>query len=591
MSLTKKLMTGNEAIARGAYEYGVKVAAAYPGTPSTEILENISLYKDTIYSQWSPNEKVALEVAIGSSLGGVRSLAAMKHVGLNVAADPLMTVAYTGINAGLVIISADDPGMHSSQNEQDNRFFAKFAKIPLIEPSDSQEAKDMIGIALDISEEFDTPVLVRTTTRVSHSASLVVEGEVHDIPAKAYEKDASKYVMVPGNAKRRRVFVEDRLKRLAAYSETSPLNFVKMKDKKIGIITSGISYQYVQEAMPNASILKLGMTNPLPLQQIRDFAREVETLYVIEELEAFIEDQVRALGIKVIGKDILSNVGELSVQILRQEILGETIENLEATKPVHDQLASEVAPIRPPVLCPGCPHRGVFYVLKKMRLTVSGDIGCYSLGALAPLNAMDTCICMGQSIGGAHGMELANPDLRGKTVAVIGDSTFLHTGINGLMDVVYNGGATTTLILDNRITAMTGQQHNPASGSTLMGEPAREIDLDLLCQAVGVQRIHRAKPFELKELEALIRKELAADEPSVIIVEHPCVFVDPNKYELVTINDKCTMCTACMLIGCPAIIKKDGKIVINQTLCFGCDLCMQMCRFDAIVKDPKGGVC
>ncbi len=585
--MVKQLMSGNEAIARGAYEYGVRVAAAYPGTPSTEILENMPKYKDSVYSEWAPNEKVALEVAIGASTAGARALVAMKHVGLNVAADPLMTAAYSGVHGGLVIISADDPGMHSSQNEQDNRFFAKFAKIPLLEPSDSQEAKDMVGLALDISEQYDTPVILRTTTRISHSLSLVEIGERLDVPVKPYKKDAAKYVMVPAHAKQRRFVVEKRLHELEQYSETTPCNRVEWKDTSIGIITSGISYQYAKEALPNASILKLGFTHPIPKQKIREFAAQVEHLYVIEELEPYLEEQIRAMGIQVTGKDLLPNIGELSVQILRQKISGETIGNLEAAITVADKLSEKPAPGRPPVLCPGCPHRGVFFTLKKMKLTVSGDIGCYTLGALAPLNAMDTTICMGYSIGGAHGMELANPDLKGKTVAVIGDSTFLHTGVNGLMDIVYNGGSTTTLILDNRITAMTGQQHNPASGQTLMGAPAKEIDLELLCKALGVNRVFKAAPFELKHLENLIKQELATEEPSVIIVEHPCIFVDKNKYEPVTINENCTTCTSCMRIGCPAIVKKDGRITINQTLCFGCDLCVQLCHFDAIVKQSK----
>ncbi|OEF98237.1 indolepyruvate ferredoxin oxidoreductase subunit alpha [Desulfuribacillus alkaliarsenatis] len=588
--MAKQLMSGNEAFARGAYEYGVRVAAAYPGTPSTEILENIAKYKDTIYSQWSPNEKVSLEVGIGASFGGSRALVAMKHVGLNVAADPLMTVTYSGVRAGLVIISADDPGMHSSQNEQDNRFFAKFAKIPLLEPSNSQEAKDMVGTALEISEQFDTPVLVRSTTRISHSLSLVELNEPIKAPIKPYEKDEKKYVMVPAYARQRRVIIEDRLRKLEEYSETTPLNRVEMNDTSIGVITSGVSYQYAKEALPNASILKLGFSYPLPKKKIEEFAKQVDVLYVIEELDPFMEEQIRAMGIAVKGKDVLPNIGELSVQIIRQKILGESIANLEAAATVAEKLSEQPTPGRPPVLCPGCPHRGVFFTLKKMKLVVSGDIGCYTLGSLPPLSAMDTTICMGYSIGGAHGMELANPDLKGKTVAVIGDSTFLHTGVNGLMDIVYNGGQTTTLILDNRITAMTGQQENPASGKTLMGDAATEVDIALLCKSLGVKRVFKAKPFELQELQNLIKEELAVNEPSVIIVEHPCIFVDDNKYEPVKINENCTTCTSCMRIGCPAIVKKGNKIEINQNLCYGCDLCIQLCHFDAIVKcSDKGG--
>ncbi|OEH86949.1 indolepyruvate ferredoxin oxidoreductase subunit alpha [Desulfuribacillus stibiiarsenatis] len=591
--MAKQLMSGNEAIARGAYEYGVRVAAAYPGTPSTEILENISKYKDTIYSEWSPNEKVSLEVGIGASIGGARALVAMKHVGLNVAADPLMTVTYSGVTGGLVIISADDPGMHSSQNEQDNRFFAKFAKIPLLEPSNSQEAKEMVGLALEISEQFDTPVLLRTTTRISHSLSLVEINDRVEVPVKPYEKNDKKYVMVPAFARQRRLVIEDRLRKLEEYSETTPVNHIEWKDKKIGVITSGVSYQYAREALPEASILKLGFSYPLPKNMIQEFASQVDELYIIEELEPFMEEQIRAMGVNVKGKDVLPNIGELSVQILRQRILGESIANLEAAAAVAENLATEPAPMRPPVLCPGCPHRGVFFTLKKMKLVVSGDIGCYTLGALAPLNAMDTTICMGYSIGGAHGMELANPDFKGKTVAVIGDSTFLHTGVNGLMDIVYNGSQTTTLILDNRTTAMTGQQHNPCSGKTLMGDDAREVNLELLCKAIGVERVFKAHPFDLTQLQNLISQELAVGEPSVIIVEHPCIFVDTNKYEPVTINENCKTCKVCMQIGCPAIVLKDGKIQINQTLCYGCDLCSNVCNFDAIDKGScgTGGCC
>lgn len=582
--MNKKLLSGNQAIARGALEAGVGVAAAYPGTPSTEILENIALYKEHIKCQWSPNEKVSLEVGIGACFAGSRALVAMKHVGLNVAADPLMTVTYTGVNAGLVIISADDPGMHSSQNEQDNRFFAKFAKIPLLEPSDSQEAKDMVKIALEISENFDTPVLLRSTTRISHSQSLVTLEEPKKVELKPYKKDDKKYVMVPAYARQRRVIIEDRYHKLKEFSETTALNKTEMRNTKIGIITSGVSYQYVREALPDASVLKLGFSWPIPENKIRDFVSKVDTCYVVEELDPFLEEQIKALGISVHGKDVLPNIGELSVHILKQKILGEEPVNLVAAEKVTTALADNPTCPRPPVLCPGCPHRGVFFVLKKMKLVVSGDIGCYTLGALPPLNAMDTTICMGYSIGGAHGMELANPELRGKTVAVIGDSTFLHTGVNGLMDVVYNNGITTTLILDNRITAMTGQQHNPASGQTLTGEIATEVDLELLCQAIGVKRIRHVHPFALQELQETLKEELANEEPSVIIVEYPCIFVDPEKYEAVAINKNCTLCTACMRIGCPAIVKGKNKMEINENLCFGCDLCIQLCKFDAIVK-------
>ena len=514
----KKLMLGNEAIARGVYEAGATVASAYPGTPSTEITEYIAKY-DEIYSEWAPNEKVALEVAIGASVGGVRSTCAMKHVGLNVAADPLFTAAYTGVNGGLVIFVADDPGMHSSQNEQDTRIIARAAKVPVLEPSDSQECKDFTKEAFRISEEYDTPVIVRLTTRVAHSQGLVELGERDDIPIKPYSKDPGKYVMMPAMAKRRHVVVEERLSRLAEFSDSTTLNRIEWGDRKIGVITSGITYQYAKEAFGDASFLKLGMVYPLPEKLIREFAAGVETLYVIEELEPFIENNCLRMGIEVKGKALLPVIGEYSASLIRERVFGQKQEK-------YNSIEEEI-PVRPPVMCAGCPHRGVFYVLKKLKLTVTGDIGCYTLGALQPLESVDTCVCMGASVGMAHGMEKARGrDAARKTVAVIGDSTFIHSGITGLIDIVYNKGTSTVVILDNSITGMTGHQHNPATGFTIKGEPTRQVDLVKLCQAVGVDRVRICDPFDLEEMERIIREETAAEEPSVIIAQRPCALLN-----------------------------------------------------------------
>ncbi len=574
----KKLMLGNEAVARGAYEAGCSVASAYPGTPSTEITENIAKY-DEIYSEWAPNEKVAMEVAIGASISGARSICAMKHVGLNVAADPLFTVSYTGVNGGLVIMVADDPGMHSSQNEQDSRFYARASKVPMLEPSDSQECKDFVKSAFEISENFDAPVIVRLSTRVAHSQSSVEINEKENYQLKDYVKDANKYVMMPGMARRRHVVVEKRMADLREYSNKCDLNKIEMHSKEVGIITSGIAYQYVKEAAPEASILKIGMVHPIPDKLIAEFAQEVKTLYVVEELEPFFENQILKMGIKVIGKEKLPVMGELSAQIIAEKLFDKKFE----TKAVTDQ----PIPVRPPVMCPGCPHRGMFYVLKKLKLNVSGDIGCYTLGALAPNESIDTCICMGASIGVAHGMEKARgAEFRKKTVAILGDSTFIHSGITGLIDIVYNKGNSTVIILDNSITGMTGHQHNPTTGFTIKGEPTKQVDLELLCKAVGIERVTVVDPFNIKEFEQVVKREIEADEPSVIISQRPCALLKNVKFEgTQRINsDKCKKCKACMKIGCPAIVDKGEHLEINPALCVGCKLCNKVCGFNAIER-------
>lgn len=574
----KKLMLGNEAVARGAYEAGVTVAAAYPGTPSTEITEHIALY-DNIYAEWSPNEKVALEVAIGASIGGARAICAMKHVGLNVAADPLFTVSYTGVNGGLVIMVADDPGMHSSQNEQDSRFYARSSKVPMLEPADSSECKEYVKAAFTMSEKFDTPVIVRLTTRVAHSQSAVEPAEPCGYELKEYKKDFNKYVMMPAMARKRHVEVEKRMADLRAYSEDTPFNTIEWGDTRIGIITSGIAYQYVREALGDVSILKLGMVYPLPEEKIRAFADKVDMLYVVEELEPFIEEHVRRLGIDVKGKVLFSAMGELSAQVIKEKILGQKTEYIA---PVQENI-----PVRPPVMCPGCPHRGMYHVIKKLKLHVTGDIGCYTLGALPPTESMDTCICMGASIGTAHGMEKARGKEFGKkTVAVLGDSTFIHSGITGLIDVVYNKGNSTVLILDNSITGMTGHQHNPTTGYTIKGESTRQVDLVKLVQAVGVERVRVVDPFNIKEFEQAVKEEIEAEEPSVIISQRPCALLKTVKFDgAVRINaDKCKKCKKCLTIGCPSIVDKGTHIEVNEALCVGCKLCHNMCSFDAFEK-------
>ena len=576
----KELLLGNEAVARGAYEAGVKVAVAYPGTPSTEITENMANFsKDEVYCEWAPNEKVALEVAIGASMGGARAMCCMKHVGVNVAADPLFTAAYTGVRGGLVLIVADDPGMHSSQNEQDSRFYARSAHIPMLEPSDSAECKEFIGRAFEIAEAYDTPVMLRLVTRIAHARSLVEIGERREVPLKDYEKDPRKYVMMPGYAKGRHVVVEAREDKLKAEIDSLGLNRVDYADKKLGIVCSGSAYQYVKEALPNASVLKLGMVYPLPEKLIREFAANVEELVVVEELEPFFEDAIKAMGIPCHGKELTGLQGELFVRKVGNILGGE-----EPAGPAE----TPNTPMRPPVLCPGCPHRAVFYVLKKLGLTVCADIGCYTLGAMAPLNAVDSVVCMGASIGMALGMEKARGIKQAKkTVAVIGDSTFVHSGITGLVDMVYNQGHSTVIIVDNSTTGMTGHQPNPTTGFSIRGEIAPQLDVVKLCEAIGVPSVTVVDPFDMAALEKVLKEESEKDVPSVVIARRPCALLDKKKKTPCFIDkDVCRRCGMCMRIGCPAIVKnEDGTISIDASLCTGCGLCKQMCHFGAI----KGG--
>ena len=571
----KKIMLGNEAFARGAWEAGVKVSAAYPGTPSTEISENLAKY-DEVYAEWSPNEKVATEVAAGASISGVRSLACMKHVGLNVAADPLYTAAYTGVGGGMVLIVADDPGMYSSQNEQDTRMIARAANVPVLEPSDSQEAKDFVKLAYEISEKYDTPVIVRSTTRLSHSQG-IVELEDRVVPEdKEYKRDPAKYVMMPGNAKGRHVVVEARMKRLAEDASGLEINRAEYGDLSVGFITSGIPYQYVKEAMPQASVLKLGMVHPLPKKLIEEFASKVKKLYVFEELEPVLEEQIRSWGIEVIGKELFTLQGEYSANMIRTRVLGETI---EAAAPAQ-------VPARPPILCPGCPHRSVFSVLNRLKIHGAGDIGCYTLGAVAPLNVIDTTICMGASISSLHGMEKAKgKDYIKNWVAVIGDSTFLHTGVNSLMNMVYNQSAGTVIILDNSTTAMTGHQDHAATGKTLKGETVRAISIYNLCKAMGIEHVYEVNAFDIDELAEVVKRETARDEVSVIITKSPCVLLKgvTFKTKCRELSDKCKKCGACLKPGCPALTRnEDGTVKINATMCNGCGLCMKLCKFGAI---------
>ena len=577
----KVIMLGNEAIARGAYEAGVKVSSAYPGTPSTEISEYLVQYRDDVYEEWAPNEKVATEVAVGASLAGVRSMACMKHVGLNVAADPLYSVSYMGVNGGLVIVVADDPGLYSSQNEQDTRMVARAAQIPVIEPSDSAEAKDYFKIAFELSEKFDRPFIFRTTTRLAHSQGLV---ELQDrvVPEdKVYEKNIQKNVMMPGNAKIRHIEIEKRNLELAEAADTLPINRVEMNDTKIGVITSGIPYQYVKEAMPEASVLKLGMVNPLPRKLIEDFASKVDTLYIVEELDPVIEEQVKSWGINAIGKEILTVQGEYSANMLRKAILKQ---DLDIKEPA-------AAPGRPPILCPGCPHRSVFYTLNKLKMHAAGDIGCYTLGAVAPLSVIDTTMCMGSSISTLHGMEKAKgKDYIKNWVAVIGDSTFMHTGVNSLMNMVYNKATGTVIILDNSTTGMTGHQDHAATGKTLQGDPTYAISIPGICKAMGIKNVYEINAFDLPLLEKTIKEEVAKDEISVIITKMPCVLLDKRKKPLyVAHEDKCKKCGMCMKPGCPAMTKNaDGTIHIDDTMCTGCGLCKDLCKFDAIELVREG---
>ena len=577
----KVIMLGNEAIARGAYEAGVKVSAAYPGTPSTEISEYLVQYKDDLYCEWSPNEKVATEVAIGASVAGVRAMSCMKHVGFNVAADPAYTVSYMGVNGGLVIVVADDPGLYSSQNEQDTRMVARAAQLPVLEPSDSAEAKDFVKVAFELSEKYDRPFVYRTTTRLAHSQGLVELQEREQVEDKPYVKNIQKTVMMPGNAKLRHVEIEKRNLELAEAANTLPINKVEMKDTKIGVITSGIPYQYVKEALPDASVLKLGMVNPLPRKLIEEFASKVEKLYIVEELDPVIEEQVKSWGIQAVGKEIFTVQGEYSANMLREAIAGEKLEIAAPAK----------APGRPPILCPGCPHRSVYYVLNKLKLHAAGDIGCYTLGAVAPLSVVDTTICMGASISSLHGMEKAKGKEYVKNwVAVIGDSTFLHTGVNSLMNMMYNKATGTVMILDNSTTGMTGHQDHAATGKTLQGDPTYAIDIPALCRAIGVKNVIEVNAFDIAELEKVVKEEVAKDEVSVIITMTPCVLLSKAKKPLyIAHEDKCKKCGMCMKPGCPAMTKNtDGTIHIDDTMCTGCGLCETLCKFGAIELAKEG---
>lgn len=573
----KKLFLGNEAVARGLYEAGCRVISSYPGTPSTEITEFAATY-DEMYSEWAPNEKVACEVAIGASMGGARAFSAMKHVGLNVAADPLYTASYTGVNGGLVIAVADDPGMHSSQNEQDSRHHAIASKIPMLEPADSAECLAFTKRAFELSEEYDTPFFIRLCTRISHSRSLVETTDRVELPLKEYVKNPAKNVMMPAMARGRHVFVEKRMKALAEFAEFCDLNRTEYYDTSIGIIASGASYQYAKEALgENASYLKLGMVNPLPVKLIEDFAAKCDKVYVVEELDDIIETHCRKFGISVIGKELFPLTGELSQAIVAEKILGEEKNTLS--------LKDEI-PVRPPVMCCGCPHRGLFYALKRENVFVSGDIGCYTLGSQPPLSAIDTCVCMGASVSGLHGFNTARgAEQAKKAVAVIGDSTFIHSGITSLIDIAYNKGISTIVILDNSITGMTGHQQNPTTGYTIKGDPTAAVSLEKLVQAIGIHRVRVVDPYDLKETQEALKEELAVEEPSVIIARRPCALLKYVKHKpsLKVDREKCRSCKACLRIGCPAISMKDDKAVIDHTQCVGCGLCEDLCKFGAIV--------
>ena len=576
----KKLMIGNEAVARGLYEADCKFISSYPGTPSTEITEFAAEY-DELYAEWAPNEKVALEAALGAAISGVRSFCAMKHVGLNVAADPLFITSYTGINAGMVIAVADDPGMHSSQNEQDSRHFAVAAKLPMFEPSDSSDCLEFTRDAYELSEKFDTPFIIRTSTSVAHSQSIVTLGERTEAETKPYEKDPTKYVMAPANAVKRHVVVENRLDEIEEWANTCKYNRAEYNSEKLGIICAGSTYVYAKEVFgKDASYLKLGIVNPLPANLIKEFCGKVDRVIVAEELDPVIETYVKALGIKCDGKNILPELSEFSQEVLAKCILGES----KDFTAIEDEI-----PVRPPVLCPGCPHRGLFYTLKKMKLTVSGDIGCYTLGSAPPLSAVDTTLCMGASISGLHGMNKSGGISPEKSVAVIGDSTFAHSGVTGLMNIVYNKGISTVIIADNSITGMTGHQQNPTTGKTLKGEPTYALNLEKLCDALGIADVKVVDPNNIKEMETAIKDSLSRKEPSVIISRRPCVLlkeVKKDKYFVID-SDKCRSCKACMQIGCPAISMVDGKAKIDTTLCTGCGLCEKMCHFDCICEKDR----
>lgn len=577
-----QLLTGNEAIARGAWEAGVRFASAYPGTPSTEITENMGKYKE-VHAEWAPNEKVALEAGIGASLGGVRTLVSMKHVGLNVAADPFCTLSYTGISAGLVLVCADDPAMHSSQNEQDNRYYSRLAKVPMIEPSSSQEAKDFVMLAFELSEKYDTPVLLRVTTRISHSRGIVEFGRRRDVPQRPFEPNPPKYVMVPSFARLRHVVVVERQKKFAEYSETTPLNRIEKGKGDIGIVSAGVAYQYAREVFPDAHFLKLGFTNPLPKKLIRKFAKGKKRIYVVEELEPFMEEQIAALnlGIPVIGKAKIPEVDELNPDIVRAGFIRK-----RKPHPVED--VSKL-PRRPPNLCPGCPHRGLFAAIKPLKPVIFGDIGCYTLGVLPPLSSHDLTVCMGASIGVSYGYSKVGGNKNRKSVGVIGDSTFLHSGLTGVLEMAYNKGLNTVIILDNRTTAMTGGQQHPATGKTLKGEETNAVDLETVCKALGIKRVFTVNPMKLKETREIVKREMGIEEPSVIISAEPCplIFRLSGK-PFAVVEEECMECGSCLKINCPAITRKGKKAVIIDYLCNGCSVCGQLCKYEAIRRPGEG---